>query len=129
MCAASSVLNGIPATVLPDGAAIDLGLNHAGQPLILKAASFQCDGAANLSLLNAADRVLFAGNAFEKPAAPLRAMMQMSKPEEDQTALSAWMAKMNGQFDLIYLASNARWFSTSKDLEGLLAARLKALAK
>jgi hypothetical protein len=124
--AASNVLNGVPATVLHDGETIDLGLNTAGQPLTLEAASFQSDGVANLSLLNARDRVLFAGNAFEKPAAPPRMMRQMSKPEEDQAARSAWMTKMNGRFDLVYLASNARWYSAPKDLEDWLATRAKA---
>ncbi len=125
--AASNVLNGVPATVLPDGTSIDLGLNHAGRPLILEAASFQSDGAANLSLLNVADRVLFAGNAFEKQAAPPRMMRQVGKPEEDQAARSAWMTKMNGRFDLVYLGSNARWYSTPKDLEGWLATRAKTM--
>jgi glyoxylase-like metal-dependent hydrolase (beta-lactamase superfamily II) len=128
--AASAVLNGVPATVLADGATIDLGLNHAGQPLTLEAASFQSDGVANLSLLNVADRLLLAGNAFEKQAgvAPPRMMQQQfSRPEEDQAARSAWLARMNGRFDLVYLASNARWYSTPKDLEGWLAARAKAM--
>lgn len=121
--AASNALNGVPATVVRDGTTIDLGLGPNGQPLILEVASFQSDGVANLSLLNISDRVLFAGNAFEKPAAPPRMMMQASKPEEDQAARAAWMAKMHGRFDLVYLASNARWYSTPKDLEGWLAVR------
>lgn len=121
--AASNVLNGVPATVVHDGTSIDLGLNRAGQPLTLEAASFQSDGAANLSLLNVADRVLFAGNAFEKQTAPPGMMMRMSKPEEDRAARSAWMKKMRGRFDLVYLASNARWYSALTDLEGWLAAR------
>ncbi len=122
-----TVLNGVPATVIADGATIDLGLNHAGQPLTLEASSFQSDGVANLSLLNTADRVLFAGNAFEKQAGapPPRSQQQLSKPEEDQAARLAWLAKMNGRFDLVYVASNARWFSTSKELETWLAARAK----
>ena len=125
--AASNVLNGVPATVLRDGASIDLGLNEAGQPLALEAASFQSDGVANLSLLDARGRVLFAGNAFEKPFAPPRMMMmEMGKPEADQAARSAWVEKMNGRFDLVYLASNARWYSSPKDLETWLAARAKA---
>jgi glyoxylase-like metal-dependent hydrolase (beta-lactamase superfamily II) len=127
--AASNVLNGVPATVLDDGTTIDLGLNHAGQPLTLEAASFQSDGVANLSLLNVADRVIFAGNAFEKQAgaAPPRMMQQLTKPEEDQAARSAWFARMNSRFDLVYLASNARWHSTPKDLERWLAARAKVM--
>jgi hypothetical protein len=125
--AASNVLNGVPATMLSDGATLDLGLNRAGQPLTLEAASFQSDGVANLSLLNARDRVLFAGNAFEKQAAPPRMMMQAPKPEEDRAARSAWMTNMNGRFDLVYLASNARWYSAPSDLEGWLAARAKAM--
>lgn len=128
--AASNVLNGVPATVLADGATIDLGLNHDGQPLTLEAALFASDGVANLSLLNVADRVLFAGNAFEKQAGatpPRMMQQQLSKPEEDQAARSAWLARMNGRFDLVYLASNARWYSTSKELEGWLAARAKAM--
>ena len=115
--AAANVLNGVPATVIGDGTTIDLGLNHAGQPLTLEAASFQSNGVANLALLNAADRLLFAGNAFEKQPAPARMTAQISKPEEDQAARSAWITKMNGRFDLIYLASNPRWYDTSKDLE------------
>jgi glyoxylase-like metal-dependent hydrolase (beta-lactamase superfamily II) len=121
--AGSNVLNGVPATVLHDGATIELGLNHSGKPLTLEVGSFQSDGVANMSLLNVADRVLFAGNAFEKPFAPPRMMMQASKREEDQAARSAWVTKMNGRFDLVYLASNSRWFSAPKDLEGWLAAR------
>lgn len=126
--AASNVLNGVPATVLADGETIDLGLNQAGQPLKLEAASFQTDGVANLSLLNAADRVLYAGNAFEKQAgaAPPRMQQQLSKPEEDQASRSAWMAGMRSRFDLIYVASNARWYSTAKELEDWLAAKTKA---
>jgi glyoxylase-like metal-dependent hydrolase (beta-lactamase superfamily II) len=124
--AASNVLNGVPATVIHDGATIDLGLNSAGHPLTLEAASFQSDGVANLSLLNVADRVLFAGNAFEKQAAPPRRMRQLSNPEEDQAARLAWVTKLSGRFELVYLASNARWSSTPQDLEGWLAARVKA---
>jgi len=78
--AGSNVLNGMPATVLGDGATIGLGVNHAGHPIILEPASFQSDGVRNLSLLDVADRVLLAGNAFEKQAAPPRMMMQASKP-------------------------------------------------
>ena len=86
--------------------------------------------APNLSLLNVADRVLLAGNAFEKQAgaaSPRMMQQQLSRPEEDQAARSAWLARMNGRFDLVYLASNARWYSTPKDLEGWLAARAKAM--
>ena len=60
-----------------------------------------------------------------KQAAPPRTMRQIGKPEEDQAARSAWMTKMNGRFDLVYLGSNARWYSTPKDLEGWLATRAK----
>jgi glyoxylase-like metal-dependent hydrolase (beta-lactamase superfamily II) len=121
--AAPNVLNGVPATVLRDGTSIDLGLNHAGQPLTLEATSFQSDGVANLALLNVADRLLFAGNAFEKQPTPSppRMMMPLSKPEEDQAARSAWMTKMSGRFDLVYLASNTRWYSAPRDLEGSTA--------
>jgi glyoxylase-like metal-dependent hydrolase (beta-lactamase superfamily II) len=122
--AASNVMNGVPATVLGDGTSLDLGLNRAGQPLALEATSFQSDGVANLALLNVADRVLFAGNAFEPlPTPPTRMMMPVSKPEEDQAARSAWMTRMSGRFDLVYLASNTRWYSTPKDLEGSAARR------
>ncbi len=121
--AASNVLNGVPATVVHDGSTIDLGNNAAGQPLTLEATSFQSDGVTNLSLLSVADRVLFAGNAFEKQAAPPRTMMQLSKPEEDQAARVAWLTRLSGRFDLAYLASNARWHSAPKDLEAWLAAR------
>jgi glyoxylase-like metal-dependent hydrolase (beta-lactamase superfamily II) len=122
--AASNVLNGVPATLIHDGSTIDLGLNSAGQPLTLEAASFDSDGVVNLSLLNVADRMLFAGNAFEKQAGPpSRMMMQQSKPEEDQAARAAWLKKMSGRFDLVYLASNSRWYSAPKDLEGLAARR------
>ncbi|MEO8658493.1 MAG: MBL fold metallo-hydrolase [Bryobacteraceae bacterium] len=123
--AASNVLNGVPATVLRDQATLDLGLNSAGQPLILEAAAFQSDGVANLSLLNVGDRVLFAGNAFERQVAPPRMGMPRSKPEEDQSARSAWMAAVSGRFDLVYLASNPRWYSTPKDLEEWLTTRAK----
>jgi hypothetical protein len=125
--AASNVLNGVPATVLRDGTTIDLGLNRAGQALTLQAASFRSDGAANLSLLNLADRVLFAGNAFEKQAAPARGGMPVSKPADDQAARAAWISGMKGRIDLVYLASNARWYSTLEDLEGWLAARMKGM--
>jgi len=56
--------------------------------------------------------VLFAGNAFEKQPAPPRAGMAAGKPEDDRAAGATWMAKMKGRFDLVYLASNARWYST-----------------
>jgi len=125
--AAANVLNGVPATLISDGTTIDLGLNHAGQPLVLESASFQSDGVANLSLLSTGDRLLFAGNAFEKQMALPRGMALISKPEEDQAARSAWMAKMNGRFDLVYLASNARWYSNPKDLEEWLKTRAKPL--
>ena len=110
--AAANVLNGVPATVLRDGAIIELGLNRAGQPLTLQAASFRSGGIANLSLLNLADRVLFAGNAFETQPAPPRGGMAAGKPEDDRAARAAWIAKMKGRFDLVYLASNSRWYST-----------------
>ena len=107
--AAANVLNGVPGTVLGDGTSLDLGLNHAGQLLTLEATCFQSEGVANLALLNVADRLLFAGNAFEPlPAPPIRMMIPVSKPEEDLAARSAWLAKMHSRFDLVYLASNAR---------------------
>ncbi len=118
--AASNVLNGMRATVLSDGAVIDLGLNHADRPLKLEVATFQSDGVANLALLDVSGRVLFAGNAFEKPPAPPSPMRMgpVSNPEADQAARSAWIAKVKGRVELVYLASNTRWYSTVKDLEG-----------
>jgi len=123
--AGANVLNGVRATVLRDGMAIELGVNRAGQPLTLEAATFASDGVENLTLLNAAERVLFAGNGFEKPAAALRWMRQMSRPEEDRAARAAWMAKMSGRFDLAYLASSTRWYCAPKDVADLVAARAK----
>lgn len=117
--AAPNVLNGVPATVLAEGASIDLGLNHAGLPVTLEATSFPSNGVTNLALLNVGDRVLFTGNAFDKPPTPpMMLMMPLSNPEEDQAARTAWITKLSGRFDLVYLASNARWYSTSKDLDG-----------
>jgi|GEM_PF-1393990 len=122
--AAPNILNGIPATVLNDGATIELGLNPAGQPLTLEATSFQSDGVANLALLNAADRILFAGNAFEPPPlSPFMMMMRRNKPEDDKAARAAWLAKLGNRFDLAYLASNTRWYNAPKDLEELNAKR------
>ena len=42
-------------------------------------------------------------------------------------ARAAWIIKMNGRFDLVYLGSNARWYSTAKDLEESQAARAKGM--
>jgi glyoxylase-like metal-dependent hydrolase (beta-lactamase superfamily II) len=111
------VLNGVAATVLHNGETIDLGQNSSGEKLTLKASSFQSDGISNLALVNTADRVLFAGNAFEGQPNAARMMFQVSKPEEDRLARAAWMKSLNGEFELVYLASNARWYSTAKELE------------
>lgn len=122
---ASNVLNGIPATVLADGATIDLGLNQDGQPLMLEASTFPTGGYVNLTLLNAADRVLFAGNGLQKPAAtgqPNRMMQPLSTPQEDQAARSAWLSKMKARFDLAYVASNTRWHNTATDVEAWFTA-------
>jgi glyoxylase-like metal-dependent hydrolase (beta-lactamase superfamily II) len=116
--AAADVLNGVPATVIADGASIDLGLDSAGKPLTLEAASFQADGAANLTLLNPTDRVLFVGNAFEKPDAPPKIPgTQSQSPEQDNAARAVWLSKLKGRFDLVYLATNARWFNSPESFE------------
>jgi hypothetical protein len=122
--AASDILNGVPASVIADGATIDLGLDQAGKPLLLEAASFQSDGAANLSLLNAADRVLFAGNAFEKyKALALRIRDESAPtPKQDSETRMAWMEKLKGRFDTVYLASSTSWFTSPETLEATLAA-------
>jgi glyoxylase-like metal-dependent hydrolase (beta-lactamase superfamily II) len=116
--AASSVLNGVPATVIADGATIDLGLDPSGKPLVLEAASFQSDGVTNLSLLNPTDRVLFAGNAFEKHDAPPRGFgPPRSNPEQDRAARVAWLSTLKGRFDTVYLATNTRWFTSPETFE------------
>jgi glyoxylase-like metal-dependent hydrolase (beta-lactamase superfamily II) len=111
--AASSVVNGVPATVIADGATIDLGLDPSGKRLVVEAASFQSDGAVNLSLLNPSDRVLFAGNAFEKHDAPpaSRGGVQGPSPEQDSAARAAWLSKLNGRFDAVYLATSSAWLT------------------
>ena len=120
--AAADVLNGVPATVIADGASIDLGLDSAGKPLTLKAASFQTDGVANLTLLNPTDRVLFVGNAFEKHDAPPRMPGTPSPtPEQDNAARAAWLSKLKGQFDSVYLATNARWYNSPESFEATVS--------
>jgi len=120
--AAADVLNGVPATVIADGASIDLGLDSAGKPFTLEAASFQADGVANLTLLNPADRVLFAGNAFEKRDAPPRTpVTPIPTPEEDNAARAAWLSKVKGRFDSVYLATNARWYNSPEIFEATLS--------
>ena len=125
--AASEAVNGFPVDVLVDGAVLDLGLNRSGKPLRLEASTFQSDGIANLALLDAADQVLFGGNALEKHEPP-RVFGLKLNPAEDQAARTGWLEKMNGRFDLVYLASNSRYFSAPRDLAGWIAAQAPAPA-
>jgi len=121
--AASNVLNGVPATVIADGATIDLGFDPAGKPLVLEAVSFQSDGVANLSLLNPADRALFAGNAFEKHDAPRRMPgAPPPDPERDKAARAAWLSKLQGRFDVVYLATNSNWFTSPETFAAIVSA-------
>jgi hypothetical protein len=118
----SDVLNGVPATVIADGAMIDLGLDANGKPLRLEAASFQSNGLTNLSLLNSTDRVLFAGNTFEQPPPPpARPGPIPPNPEKDKAARSAWLAKMNGRFDVAYLATSALWYTSPETLATIVS--------
>jgi hypothetical protein len=121
--AASKVLNGVPATVIADGATINLGLDPAGKPLVLEAESFQSGGVANLSLLNPTDRALFAGNAFEKhDATPGMRGGANSNPEQDNAARAAWLSKLNGRFDVVYLADNSSWFTSPETFAATVSA-------
>ena len=121
--AASSVLNGVPATVLGDGATINLGLDQSGKPLVLEASSFQSDGAVNLSLLSATHRVLFAGNAFVKHDAPAaRPGTPQPTPEQDSAARAAWLSNMSGKFDSVYLATSALWYTSPEDFAAAVGA-------
>ena len=114
----NNVLNGLPALVLRDGQKIDLGLDAAGKPLMLEASTFVSDGVTNMALLNAGDRVLFAGNAFRKQdeGAPIP-MARKATPAQDAAARAAWVAKAAGKLDFVYLAPNTRWYTDPQSLD------------
>jgi glyoxylase-like metal-dependent hydrolase (beta-lactamase superfamily II) len=118
----SSTINGFPATVLTNGAKIDLGDDRSGKPLVFEASTFHSDGSENLSLLLPDHRVLFAGDVFERHEAPIAMRgAPPPTPELDQAARAAWLAKQQGRFDTVYLSTNTRWFSDPEWLAGVLA--------
>jgi hypothetical protein len=63
-------------------------------------------------------RVLFAGNVFErKEQPPVKRWEPATAPEADQAARREWYAKVKDQFNIVYLATNTRWFSDAAWLE------------
>lgn len=127
--AAPNVLNGVVAEALQEGAVLDLGTNEAGTPIQLKATFFSSQGVPNLTLLNPADRVVFAGNAFDaQPTTGPAWMRPVTKPEDDLAAQQQWLDRMSNSFDLIYLAPKTNWYLTAKDVSGLLAQTRKTIA-
>ena len=65
-------------------------------PVACEESTGRLETGRNVMMLNLADRLLFAGNAFEPlPAPPARMMMPVSKPEEDQAAPLAWTIRLS----------------------------------
>lgn len=114
----AKVLNGIPATVLSDGAKIDLGSDGEGSPLALDVSTFRSDGVQNMALSTKKGHVLFAGNVFERKEQPsVRRWEPTPTPEADKAARQEWYAKVKDQLKVVYLATSTRWFSDAAWLE------------
>jgi len=119
--AESNVLDGIRATVITDGSTIDLGTNSTGERLVLEASSFKSDAVSNLALLNVTDRVIYAGDAFEKrPASTGFHFGPTPTPELDQAARIAWVKKLGNRFDVVYLATSAHWYTDPQAFNALI---------
>ncbi len=119
--AGSDVLDGVPATIISDGSTIDLGIGSTGERLVLKACSFKNDSVSNLALLNTADRVLYAGDAFEKRSATTSYHFgPAATPELDQAARIAWLKKLENQYDVVYLSTNTRWYTDPQTFSALV---------
>ena len=112
------VLNGIPATILSDGAKIDLGTDEEGSPLTLDVSTFHSDGVNNMALSTEKGRVLFAGNVFERKEQPIvRRWEAAPTPEADKAGRLDWYTKIKDHLGIVYLATNTRWFSDAAWLE------------
>lgn len=84
-----------PVLKLRDGLMLDLGTDGSGRPLRVEA---YATGNA-FTLLSVTDRVLFASDAAAIRSAP-----------------ESWRKKVRGRYDLVFLASSARWFTSLDEL-------------
>ena len=118
----AAVLNGVPATVLAEGAKIELGNDDKGAKVTLEASLFHSDGIENLSLVLPDNRVLFGGNVFERQKEPVVMRGDPAPtPEQDKAARLAWLTKVKGRFDVVYLSTNTRWNSDPEWLANLVS--------
>jgi hypothetical protein len=88
------LLNSFSRATLKDGLVLDLGKDSSGQPLRLEAHS----AGSAFTLLSVGDRILFASDAAAI-----------------QTAPCSWRKATQGRYDLVYLSTSDKWFTSPEE--------------
>ena len=110
------------------GSKIDLGLDRADRPLALEVHPLAGHDASGITLLDAGNRILFAGDALGTQGGD--AGLILREPlKAFATALEAWRAATNGKYDVVYTAHNFEWFTSAAYVDSLQSAVARGLAE
>lgn len=111
-----------------DGDRIELGLDRAGRPLALEVHALGGHSRFGLTLLDATNRILFSGDALGTQASD--AGLILTQPlREFADGLSAWRAKTDGRYDVVYTAHNYQWFTPAGYVDEVAAAVARGTAE
>jgi glyoxylase-like metal-dependent hydrolase (beta-lactamase superfamily II) len=106
------------------GDTISLGTDSANRPVTIQVEPLAGHSATGLTLLDVSDRVLLSGDALGTQSATDGLLL--NTPLADfVTALSAWRAKTDGKYDVVYTAHNFQWFTLPAFVDQLQAAAVK----
>lgn len=103
-------------TALPNGAALSLGTDERGRPLILEAQNLTVSGKSMLTLRLVADRLMFTGRALGRVSLPQEvrsgaiAPFQVADPLNFQIGLTEWSARTIGRYDSLLGSGSADWY-------------------
>ena len=116
------------AKTVGNGDRIDLGVDRAGRPLVLEVHSLIGHSTAGITLLDAANRVLFSGDALgtQGPDAGLILNMPL---DGFAPVLAAWRASTDGKYDVVYTAHNFQWLTAAAYVDELQKAVARGIAE
>jgi glyoxylase-like metal-dependent hydrolase (beta-lactamase superfamily II) len=109
------------------GDTISLGTDTANRPVTIQVEPLAGHSATGLTLLDVSDRVLLSGDALGAQSATDGLVLNTPLPDF-VTALSAWRAKTDGKYDVVYTAHNFQWFTLPAFVDQLQAAAVKGPA-
>lgn len=111
---------------LSAGSTIELGLDEDGRPLVLEVHRLPGHSPSAITLLDASDRVLFAGHALGTQGSD--GGLVLPTPLGDfSDELAAFRRATDGRYDVVYTARNFQWLTDARYVDQLQEAVTKGL--